>query len=88
MLDLGEGGAGILTNLKVPSLAMLAIKFILVNPNAFKEEERVGPIEAKGEVRYNLFTKEEAYRLGICFTNIAENDWHLIANFTRMAKSA
>lgn len=86
MLDLSESGMAILTNYDIPASTTLVIKFTLINLYADKDE-RVTSIKILGEVRYNVLSKESEYRLGISFTQIANEDKHAIAKFIKMAMS-
>jgi c-di-GMP-binding flagellar brake protein YcgR len=83
MLDLSESGMAILTNYKMPESALLSIKFILVNEKTISKE-RVKSMAIKGLVRYSVLAEKRAYRLGIYFTDITEDDREAIANFVRM----
>ncbi|MBN2120554.1 MAG: PilZ domain-containing protein [Candidatus Omnitrophica bacterium] len=84
MLDLSEGGMAILTNYDIPIETFLSIKFTLINPNEI-DDKRVTLIEIMGQVRYNVLSDKDEYRLGICFTNIDEQSKKAIAGFIRMS---
>jgi len=84
MLDLSESGMGILTNYKMPESTLLSIKFILVNERTISKE-RVRSMEIKGQVRYSALAEKGAYRIGIHFTDISEDDRDAIAYFVKMA---
>jgi hypothetical protein len=66
----------------------VSFKFILLNDQALKEDQRAKTIEVTGEVRYNHFVKERTYQIGIHFTNIADIDRGFIAEFVRWAPRA
>ena len=88
MSNLCEDGMSIMTNYNIPSSAVVSSKFILLNDQALKEDQRVKTIEVTGEVRYSRFMKERAYLLGIHFTNISDTDRSFIAEFIRWVPRA
>jgi len=83
-LDLSEGGIAVLTSYDIPKLTLVKVKFIIFNENALNKEERSRWIEVKGEVRYNISTKEKAFRVGVCFVGISAADRTFIADFVKM----
>lgn len=82
MIDLCETGASVLIKHNIPSASLLSMRFILVNEEATSEDQRVRPMQVDGEVRYNILWKE-AYRIGISFTEISEEDRRVIADFVK-----
>jgi len=86
MIDLCVGGMAILTEKNIPAGTLLSIRFTLINEFE-KKDKQVRPIEMEGEVKYNAFLKERAYRLGIYFTQLSDDDKYEIANFVRMTKA-
>jgi len=80
-LDLSEGGMAVLTNYEVPALALVTVKFIVLNERATSVKERTRSLEVSGEVRYCVMTKEKVYRLGILFTDLSQDDRQFIADF-------
>ena len=83
MLDLGEGGAGILTHNEIPVATTLSIKFTLSNPYTFRDRQ-TRPISVIGDVCYVKLLKKSERRLGVNFTNIAKDDRIAIANLVKM----
>jgi hypothetical protein len=83
MLDLSENGMAVSTGYKIPALTTLLMEFVLINlsDDAY---ERVRPMEITGEVKYNNVSSENRYRLGISFTQIAEEDKYAIVNFKKL----
>ncbi|MFH1046089.1 MAG: hypothetical protein V1727_03905, partial [Candidatus Omnitrophota bacterium] len=79
-------GMAILTEKNIPALSVLAINFNLINEFE-KKENQEKPMELEGEVRYNIFLQERAYRLGISFTKISKKDKDEITNFINMTKA-
>lgn len=86
MIDLSQDGMAILTEKNIPALSVLAINFNLINEFE-KKENQEKPMELEGEVRYNIFLQERAYRLGISFTKISKKDKDEITNFINMTKA-
>ncbi|MFC1658122.1 PilZ domain-containing protein [Candidatus Omnitrophota bacterium] len=84
MLDLSENGMAIKTNYNILALTTLLIRFTLINLHADAYEE-ARPMHITGEVKYNNALSEGWYRLGVSFTQIAEEDKSAIANFKKMA---
>jgi len=87
--DLSEGGIAILTkytNYAIPAFTIVNLKFTLLNNAAIIAEDRQRSMEIKGEVRSSLFMKEKAaYRLGISFIDMSDNERNFIANFVKMS---
>ena len=83
MLDLSSNGVAILTDYDVPVSTTLLIKFTLINLYV-DTDERISTIEVVGEVRSNTLSKDNEHRLGIIFTNIAEQERRAISNFVNM----
>jgi len=83
-LDLSEGGIAVLTSYDIPKSTQVKVKFIIFNEDALSTKERSRWIEVKGEVRYGCSTKENAFRVGICFMDISASDRAFIAEFVRM----
>jgi len=83
-LDISEGGMGVLTDYDLPALSIVTVRFIMLDDNAPSAESRTRSIEVKGEVRYNFWIEEErAYRLGIQFIGLSDEDRNFIANFIK-----
>jgi len=83
-LNLSEGGMAILTNYGIPTSSLITVEFIALNDNAFRDQDRSRSMEVQTQVRYNFLTKERAYRLGVSFIDISEDDRRFIADFVRM----
>ena len=86
MLDLSEIGMSILTEYDIPISTILSIRFFLMNLFADKNDQ-ARSIEIKGEVRYNNLSGNNMHRVGIYFTQIAEEDKRAIVKFKNMAAS-
>lgn len=87
-LDISEGGMGVLINYDIPISTIVTVKFTMVNLAAPRIEDQYRSMELEGEVRYSLYIKEKyAYRVGICFINISNNERNFIANFVKMISS-
>ena len=80
MRDLTEAGMCILSNYDISASTIILIKFILINPYAFKEE-RVMSIQLSGEVRHSTLVQKNDYYLGILFKQVDEEYKRAIANF-------
>ena len=83
MADLSEAGMAILTDYDIPVLAILSIKFTLINTYAYDDNNRVHAMEMKGEVRNNVLLETKEYRIGINFTQISEQNKRAIADFVK-----
>jgi hypothetical protein len=88
MYNLSEEGLSVMTNYDIPIATIASFKFILLNDQALREDQRVKTIEVTGEVRYNRFIKERTYQIGIHFTNVNDVDRGFIAEFVRWAPRA
>lgn len=80
MLDLGEGGLSILTDVNIPLSTVLWIKFTLSKIEN-KSVSYYGNMELLGEVRYCTAVGDNNYRVGISFINVRDNLKVDIANF-------
>ncbi len=80
MLDLGEGGLAILTDVNIPVSTVLWVKFTLSKAEN-KSVSYYGNMELLGEVRYSVPVEGNNYRLGISFVNIKEKLKVDITNF-------
>ena len=85
MLDISEGGAAILTNYNIPASTLLEERFILFNDKAIGDDNRLRSIETRGEARYSFLNQERCYRLGICFTDLSQNNRSFITNFVNQS---
>jgi c-di-GMP-binding flagellar brake protein YcgR len=82
-LDLSEGGMAILTSYELAISTLVTLKFIIFKDLVLNMKRLSESVEATGEVRYSVFTKEKAYRIGIRFTDISSEDRNLIATFAK-----
>jgi c-di-GMP-binding flagellar brake protein YcgR len=83
-LDISEDGMAVLTGYAVPTSAIIAVRFIMLDDHALSAEGRSRSIVVKGEVRYDVLLKQEkSYRLGIQFMGLSEADRNFIANFVK-----
>lgn len=87
-LDISEGGMGVLINYDIPKSTIVTLKFAIVNLTASTIEDQYKSMELEGEVRYSLYVKEKyAYRVGIRFINISDNERKFIAKFVKAISS-
>ena len=84
MIDLSENGMAILTNYFVPDSTVLLMRFTLFKVNK-KDVSFYGPISITAEVRYSTMVDKDLYRVGVCFTEIEEQDRREIADFAKIA---
>lgn len=83
-LDVSEGGMGFLINHDIPVSTIVKVKFAMVNIAAPRIEDQYRSMELEGEVRYSLYIAEKyAYRVGIRFINISNDERKFIANFVK-----
>lgn len=80
MLDLGEGGLAILTDVNIPVATVLWVKFTLSKAEN-KSVSYYGNMELLGEVRYSVPEEGNTYRVGISFVNIKDKLKVDITNF-------
>jgi hypothetical protein len=74
----------VLTGYAVPTSAVITVRFIMFDDLALSAEDRSRSITVQGEVRYNVFLKQEkSYRLGIQFMGLSADDRNFIANFIK-----
>ena len=82
IIDLSEGGMAILTNYAVPASTVLLMRFTLFRGDK-EDVSFYGPVAITGEVRYSTVVDKDLYRLGISFTEIAEEDKRQITEFVK-----
>lgn len=87
ILNISEGGIGLLTHYNIPTWTALFIKFNLSRMNKLGIIKTYGPMNIKGEVRSNVSLEKDEYRLGICFIDIDPKDKTTIADFVNSAMS-
>lgn len=76
MLDLSEGGIGILTAYEIPKGTILSIKFTLIVSG-----EALSPVFCQGEVCYLLPFADGQFRLGVRFLLLQESGRRSLAQF-------
>ena len=84
-LNLSEGGMAILTNCDIPIASSLILKFSLFKINKFGEVNFYNPVEISGQVRSNMISEKDLYRLGLCFTREECEENKRIGNFVKLA---
>ncbi len=87
MIDISEGGIGIISELQVASRTNLWIRFTLSKAEQ-KGISFFGTVEVLGEVCYCEQISEFAYRMGISFVKVDERSRKDIANFVRSLATA
>lgn len=85
MLNLSEGGIGLITKYNIPVWTFLFIKFTLSRMDKNGLVRFFGPMAIKGEVRSNVLLERDEYRLGISFTQMDREDKITIADFVKSA---
>jgi c-di-GMP-binding flagellar brake protein YcgR len=83
VLDISERGMAILTSFNLPVRTVLSVKFVLTNPGAPNEQNRVKRVSVVGEVRNNSVCGIKERRVGILFTRISEIDRRSIVNLMK-----
>ena len=83
MFDICENGMGISTVYDIPTSAVILLKMCLIDLHALRSRDRARSIDIRGETRYNILCEDYEYRVGILFTEIAEQDRLAIANFVK-----
>lgn len=82
--DISEGGMGVLINYNIPKSTIVTLKFAIVDLAASRIEDQYRLMELEGEVCYSLYVEEKyAYRAGIRFINISNNERKFIAKFVK-----
>lgn len=81
MLDLSSGGMAFITCNNVPVRAKLLIKFYLFKSDNTGMVSFSDPVELIGEVRSNIMSNYNEYRLGICFKAIHNDSKDLVSDF-------
>lgn len=65
-LDVSEGGMAFLTNLDIPAMSMLLVRFTLTRIDRSGTISYLGPVEFSAQVRSNI-PWDQGHRLGISF---------------------
>ena len=84
MIDLSESGMAIETKYNLPQKSVLFMKFTLIN-HYIDDDNRFRTMDMVGEVRNSIPFEEKEYRIGISFTQIAEDDKKAIGEFVKSA---
>ncbi|MBU3958464.1 MAG: PilZ domain-containing protein [Candidatus Omnitrophica bacterium] len=84
MLDISAGGMGLLTDFDIPARSILLIKFTLAKMDKQGQVNFYGPVNIRGEVRYNVLEDKNRYRLGIRFVKIDRLEQTKITDFVKM----
>ena len=77
----------ILTNHDIPVATIVTVKFVILDDKAIIAAKRNRSIEVQGEVRHGSLTEEKAYRLGIQFMDLSDDDRGFIEEFVKRFKS-
>lgn len=83
IVDIGEGGIAILTDLNVAVSTVLWVKFTLAKTEK-PSVSYYGSIEVLGKVMSSMLTKAGPYRLGIAFQQIDDTTARQIFNFVSL----
>jgi c-di-GMP-binding flagellar brake protein YcgR len=86
MVDIGEGGMAIRTDVNVTVGTELTVKFTLFD-SVGPKGEFFGALELLGKVGSNNLMPDGLYRLGIAFLNVNEYTRKDISNFVSMIES-
>ncbi len=81
--DLSEGGMSILTSYDIPVLSILTIEFMIYQVNELDKFRFYKSIKVTGEVRSNVPSENNFYRVGIIFKTIEAEDKLELANFVK-----
>ena len=84
MIDLSEIGMAIETKYNLPAKSVLFMKFTLIN-HFVDDDNRFRTMDMVGEVRNSIPFEKKEYRIGILFTQIAEDDKKAIGEFVKSA---
>ncbi|MFH1876017.1 MAG: PilZ domain-containing protein [Candidatus Omnitrophota bacterium] len=81
--DISEGGMAIVTDYELPPVTSITVKFFMMNDKAHSADYKSRTIAVRGEVRYNIITKErKEYKIGVRFLDLSDDDWNFIREFT------
>ena len=87
-LDISAGGMGLLINSNIPISTKVTVKFAMVNLAAHRIKDQYRSMELEGEVRYSFYLEEKyAYRVGIRFNHISNDERNFIADFVKVISS-
>ena len=84
MLNLSEGGIGLITSYNIPANTVLFIKLTLSRMNEREQIVCYDPMAVMGKVCSNAMLEKNEYRIGIYFTRIDQKDRDEIRNFVKM----
>ncbi len=82
--DLSEAGIGLLTNYEIPPDVRLNLKFTLFNEDAVGEQNKSRAFELEAQIRYQVLTQKNAYRLGLSFMKLSSDDRAFIAAYIKI----
>ena len=84
MIDLSERGMAIETKYNLPVKSILFMKFTLINTFIDdNDDNRFRTMDMVGEVRNSIPFEQNEYRVGIAFTQIAEDDKSAVGEFIK-----
>lgn len=81
--DLSEGGMSILTAYDIPLSTILTIEFMIYQVNELESFRFYKSIKVIGEVRSNVPSENNLYRIGIVFTKIEAEDKIELTKFVK-----
>lgn len=87
-LDLSVGGIAVLTNYDLPQTASVSVRFTILNETALRSQDRYRSIQVEGDVRYSVLTKDKAFRVGVRFFGLSQEEKSFIADFVRLTSLA
>jgi c-di-GMP-binding flagellar brake protein YcgR len=80
--DISEGGMAITTDCEILALAVITVKFVMLNDKAPLAESRRRSISVRAEVRYNMMIEgKREYRMGVRFVDLSDDDRRFIHKF-------
>ena len=81
-VDISEGGMAVYTDREIPPVAVVNVKFIMIDDYAISPQDHTRSILVRGEVRYNIFIEEQkTFRFGMQFVDLPVDDRLFISNF-------
>jgi c-di-GMP-binding flagellar brake protein YcgR len=86
-VDISEGGMAVYTDCEIPPVAVVSVKFIMINDYAVSAQDGTRSILVRGEVRYNIFIEEKkTFRFGMQFMDLPVDDRIFVSNFVAKSK--
>jgi len=80
-VDLSSGGMSFLTEYNIPVWTTLSLKFKLFKLSSSGMFSFHAPVQVFAEVRSSVLLESGRYRLGLCFTEVRQEDKARIASF-------